>query len=157
MAKYTLNINQKEFTVDADPQTPLLWVIRDEVGLTGTKYGCGIAQCGACTVHVNGNPVRSCSLPVSASNGLNITTIEGISEDQSHPVQKAWIDAQVPQCGYCQSGQVMSAVALLDKNASPTDDEIDTAMSGNICRCGTYTRIRKAIHNASKEISNGSK
>ena len=157
MAKYTLNINQKEFTVDADPQTPLLWVIRDEVGLTGTKYGCGIAQCGACTVHVNGNPVRSCSLPIAASKGLNITTIEGISEDQSHPVQKAWIDAQVPQCGYCQSGQVMSAVALLNTNASPTDDEIDTAMSGNICRCGTYTRIRKAIHNASKEISNGSK
>lgn len=156
MAKYTLNINQKEFTVDADPQTPLLWVIRDEVGLTGTKYGCGIAQCGACTVHLNGNPVRSCSLPVAATSGQQITTIEGISEDQSHPVQKAWIEAQVPQCGYCQSGQVMSAVALLDKNPKPSDDDIDAAMSGNICRCGTYTRIRKAIHNASKEISNGS-
>lgn len=156
MAKYTLNINQQEFTVDTDPQTPLLWVIRDEVGLTGTKYGCGIAQCGACTVHLNGNPVRSCSLPVSATSGQQITTIEGISEDQSHPVQKAWIEAQVPQCGYCQSGQVMSAVALLDKNPKPSDDDIDTAMSGNICRCGTYTRIRKAIHNASNEISNGS-
>ncbi len=156
MAKYTLNINQKEFTVDADPQTPLLWVIRDEVGLTGTKYGCGIAQCGACTVHLNGNPVRSCSLPVSATSGQQITTIEGISEDQSHPVQKAWIEAQVPQCGYCQSGQVMSAVALLNKNPKPSDDDIDAAMSGNICRCGTYTRIRKAIHNASNEISNGS-
>ena len=156
MAKYTLNINEQQFTVDADPQTPLLWVIRDEVGLTGTKYGCGIAQCGACTVHLNGNPVRSCSLPVSASSGQKITTIEGISEDQSHPVQKAWIEAQVPQCGYCQSGQVMSAVALLDKNPKPSDDDIDSAMSGNICRCGTYTRIRKAIHNASNEISNGS-
>lgn len=156
MAKYTLNINEQQFTVDADPQTPLLWVIRDEVGLTGTKYGCGIAQCGACTVHLNGNPVRSCSLPVSATSGQKITTIEGISEDQSHPVQKAWIEAQVPQCGYCQSGQVMSAVALLDKNPKPSDDDIDTAMSGNICRCGTYTRIRKAIHNASNEISNGS-
>jgi isoquinoline 1-oxidoreductase alpha subunit len=156
MAKYTLNINEQQFTVDADPQTPLLWVIRDEVGLTGTKYGCGIAQCGACTVHLNGNPVRSCSLPVSATSGQQITTIEGISEDQSHPVQKAWIEAQVPQCGYCQSGQVRSAVALLDKNPTPSDDEIDSAMSGNICRCGTYTRIRKAIHNASNEISNGS-
>ncbi|GAB5524142.1 MAG: (2Fe-2S)-binding protein [Roseivirga sp.] len=156
MAKYTLNINRQEFTVDADPQTPLLWVIRDEVGLTGTKYGCGIAQCGACTVHVNGNPVRSCSLPVSATSGQQITTIEGISEDESHPVQKAWIEAQVPQCGYCQSGQVMSAVALLDKKPKPSDDDIDAAMSGNICRCGTYTRIRKAIHKASNEISNGS-
>lgn len=156
MAKYTLNINQQKFTVDADPQTPLLWVIRDEVGLTGTKYGCGIAQCGACTVHLNGTPVRSCSLPVSAISGQQVTTIEGVSEDQSHPVQKAWVEAQVPQCGYCQSGQIMSAIALLDKNPKPTDDDIDTAMSGNICRCGTYTRIRKAIHNASNEISNGS-
>lgn len=157
MAKYTLTINQQQFTVDADPQTPLLWVIRDEIGLTGTKYGCGIAQCGACTVHINGSPVRSCSLPVSASSGQKITTIEGISENQSHPVQKAWVDAQVPQCGYCQSGQVMSAVALLNKKPKPTDDDIDTAMSGNICRCGTYTRIRKAIHNASKEMTHGSK
>ncbi len=156
MAKYTLKINQQEFTVDADPQTPLLWVIRDEVGLTGTKYGCGIAQCGACTVHLNGTPVRSCSLPVSAISGQQVTTIEGVSENQSHPVQKAWVEAQVPQCGYCQSGQIMSAIALLDKNPKPTDDDIDTAMSGNICRCGTYTRIRKAIHNASNEISNGS-
>lgn len=157
MAKLTLKINQQTHEVDVDPQTPLLWVIRDEVGLTGTKYGCGIAQCGACTVHLNGNPVRSCSIPVSAASTQNITTIEGISEGHDHPVQKAWIDAQVPQCGYCQSGQIMSAVALLDRKPKPTDADIDQAMSGNICRCGTYTRIRKAIHNASKEISNGSK
>ena len=156
MATYKLNINQKTYEVEADPQTPLLWVIRDEAGLTGTKYGCGIAQCGACTVHLNGNPIRSCSIPVAAASSQQITTIEGLSEDQSHPVQKAWIDAQVPQCGYCQSGQIMSAVALLNRKPKPSDEDIDTAMAGNICRCGTYTRIRKAIHNASNEISNGS-
>ena len=156
MAKYKLNINQKTYEVEADPQTPLLWVIRDEVGLTGTKYGCGIAQCGACTVHLNDNPIRSCSLPIAAASTQKITTIEGLSDDQSHPVQKAWIDAQVPQCGYCQSGQIMSAVALLNRKPKPSDEDIDTAMAGNICRCGTYTRIRKAIHNASNEISNGS-
>ena len=156
MAKFTLSINQRDYEVDADPQTPLLWVIRDEVGLTGTKYGCGIAQCGACTIHLNGNPIRSCSIPVAAASGQKLTTIEGLSESADHPVQKAWIEAQVPQCGYCQSGQIMSAVALLNRNPKPTDEDIDNAMSGNICRCGTYTRIRKAIHHASKEISNGS-
>lgn len=157
MASYKLTINSKAYTIEAEPQTPLLWAIRDEVGLTGTKYGCGIAQCGACTVHLNGNPVRSCSLPVSATVGQNITTIEGLSTDNSHPVQKAWLEVQAPQCGYCQSGQIMSASALLDKNPSPSDEDIDQAMSGNICRCGTYHRIRKAIHVASNEITNGSK
>lgn len=157
MATYQLKINNKTYDVEADPQTPLLWVIRDEVGLTGTKFGCGIAQCGACTVHLNGNPVRSCSLPVSAVTNQSITTIEGLSDDNSHPVQKAWLEIQAPQCGYCQSGQIMSASALLQRNPTPTDADIDTAMSGNICRCGTYTRIRKAIHLASNEISNGSK
>ena len=156
MAKFTLSINQQDYEVDADPQTPLLWVIRDEVGLTGTKYGCGIAQCGACTIHLNGNPIRSCSIPVSVASGQQLTTIEGLSEKGDHPVQKAWVEAQVPQCGYSQSGQIMSAVALLNRTPKPTDNDIDNAMSGNICRCGTYTRIRKAIHNASKEISNGS-
>uniref|UniRef100_UPI0040487311 (2Fe-2S)-binding protein n=1 Tax=Roseivirga sp. TaxID=1964215 RepID=UPI0040487311 len=156
MAKYKLKINQQQYTVEADPQTPLLWVIRDEVGLTGTKFGCGIAQCGACTVHLNGTPVRSCSLPVSATVDQNITTIEGLSDDNSHPVQKAWLEAQAPQCGYCQSGQIMSATALLNSNPKPSDDDIDAAMSGNICRCGTYPRIRKAIHLASKEMTNGS-
>lgn len=157
MASYTLTINSQEYTIEAEPQTPLLWAIRDEVGLTGTKYGCGIAQCGACTVHLNGNPVRSCSLPISATVGQKITTIEGLSTDNSHPVQKAWLEVQAPQCGYCQSGQIMSASALLENNPTPSDDDIDQAMSGNICRCGTYHRIRKAIHVASKEISNGSK
>ncbi|MFT6970773.1 MAG: isoquinoline 1-oxidoreductase alpha subunit [Roseivirga sp.] len=157
MAKYTLKINQQQYTVEAEPQTPLLWVIRDEVGLTGTKFGCGIAQCGACTVHLNGTPVRSCVLPVSATVDQNITTIEGLSDDNSHPVQKAWLEVQAPQCGYCQSGQIMSATALLNSNPKPSDDDIDAAMSGNICRCGTYPRIRKAIHLASKEMTNGSK
>ncbi|MFT6216539.1 MAG: isoquinoline 1-oxidoreductase alpha subunit [Roseivirga sp.] len=157
MAKYTLKINQQQYTVEAEPQTPLLWVIRDEVGLTGTKFGCGIAQCGACTVHLNGTPVRSCVLPVSATVDQNITTIEGLSDDNSHPVQKAWLEVQAPQCGYCQSGQIMSATALLNSNPKPSDHDIDAAMSGNICRCGTYPRIRKAIHLASKEMTNGSK
>lgn len=157
MAKYNLKINNKSYAVDADPQTPLLWVIRDEVGLTGTKYGCGIAQCGACTVHLNGNAVRSCSLPVSAIADQNITTIEGLSSDNSHPVQKAWLEVQAPQCGYCQSGQIMSASALLSNTPKPTDEQIDQAMAGNICRCGTYHRIRKAIHVASNEMNNGSK
>jgi isoquinoline 1-oxidoreductase alpha subunit len=132
---------------------PLLWAIRDVVGLTGTKFGCGIAQCGACTVHLDGNPTRSCSVPVLAAAGQTITTIEGISRDGSHPVQKAWVEHQVPQCGYCQSGQIMSAVALLKQNPKPTDADIDAAMQGNICRCGTYVRIRQAIHSASATIS----
>ncbi|GAB3954324.1 (2Fe-2S)-binding protein [Spirosoma harenae] len=148
MPLFQLSINGQKYTVNADAQMPLLWVIRDLVGLTGTKYGCGMAQCGACTVHLKGAPIRSCSFPVSAVLNQPITTIEGISKDNSHPVQKAWIDEQVPQCGYCQSGQIMSAVALLRDNPHPTDEAIDAAMQGNICRCGTYPRIRKAIKRA---------
>jgi isoquinoline 1-oxidoreductase subunit alpha len=150
MATINLKINSKKYTIEADPKMPLLWAIRDLVGLTGTKYGCGIAQCGACTVHLAGAPVRSCSIPVSTAAGKDITTIEGLSEDNSHPVQQAWITEQVPQCGYCQSGQIMAATALLKKNPSPTDKDIDTAMQGHICRCGTYPRIRKAIKTASQ-------
>jgi isoquinoline 1-oxidoreductase alpha subunit len=148
MPSYNLSINGKTYTVDADARMPLLLVIRDLVGLTGTKYGCGISQCGACTVHLNNNPVRSCSLPVSAAANQAITTIEGLSPDNSHPVQKAWITEQVPQCGYCQSGQIMAAAALLRKNPAPDDNDIDKAMQGHICRCGTYVRIRKAIKTA---------
>jgi isoquinoline 1-oxidoreductase subunit alpha len=149
MANLTLLINNKKHTVDVDPKMPLLWAIRNFVGLTGTKYGCGIAQCGACTVHLDGTPIRSCSVPVSAVNGKNITTIEGLSSDNSHPVQQAWILEQVPQCGYCQSGQIMAATALLKKNPTPTDKDIDYAMQGHICRCGTYPRVRSAIKKAS--------
>lgn len=149
MAAITLNVNSKKYTIEADPAMPLLWAIRDLVGLTGTKYGCGIAQCGACTVHMGGVAIRSCSVPVSAAADKEILTIEGLSADTSHAVQKAWIQEQVPQCGYCQSGQIMSAVALLNKNSSPSDEEIAAAMEGNICRCGTYTRIKKAIKTAS--------
>jgi len=148
MASITLTINNKNYTVDADPKMPLLWAIRDLVGLTGTKYGCGIAQCGACTVHLEGTPVRSCSIPVSTAANKKITTIEGLSADNSHPVQQAWIQEQVPQCGYCQSGQIMAATALLKRVPNPTDQDIDTAMQGLICRCGTYPRIRKAIKTA---------
>lgn len=148
MPSYQLSVNGKQYTVEADAQMPLLWVIRDLIGLTGTKYGCGIAQCGACTVHVSGAPVRSCSFPVSAVADQPVTTIEGISNDNSHPVQQAWITEQVPQCGYCQSGQIMSAIALLKDKPKPTDDDINAAMNGNICRCGTYPRIRKAIKTA---------
>ncbi len=150
MAALTLKINNKTYTIDADPKMPLLWAIRDLVGLTGTKYGCGIAQCGACTVHLEGNPVRSCSIPASAAANKNITTIEGLSNDNSHPVQQAWILEQVPQCGYCQSGQIMAATALLKKTPNPIDKDIDAAMQGHICRCGTYPRIRKAIKTASQ-------
>ena len=139
-------LNGKAVTVTAEDDTPLLWVIRDELGLTGTKYGCGIAQCGACTVHVNGQPARSCSTPVSAMAGMKITTIEGLGG--FHPVQQAWVKADVPQCGYCQSGQIMSAAALLADNKAPSDADIDAAMAGNICRCGTYQRIRAAIKDA---------
>lgn len=150
MASYTLKLNNKDYRIEADPGMPVLWAIRDLAGLTGTKYGCGIAQCGACTVHLDGAPVRSCSLPVAAVANKNITTIEGLSSDNSHPVQQAWIAEQVPQCGYCQSGQIMAATALLKRNPNPTDQDIDTAMQGHICRCGTYPRIRKAIKTASR-------
>ncbi|CCH51216.1 isoquinoline 1-oxidoreductase, alpha subunit [Fibrisoma limi BUZ 3] len=150
MAVISLTINGKKRTINADPQMPLLWAVRDVVGLKGTKFGCGMAQCGACTVHLNGKPIRSCITPVSTVANKKITTIEGVgSEARLHPVQQAWIEEQVPQCGYCQSGQIMSAVALLNTNPDPTDAEIDQAMSGNICRCGTYNRVRKAIHRAS--------
>jgi isoquinoline 1-oxidoreductase alpha subunit len=150
MASYNLNINGKTYKVEADPKMPLLWVIRELANLPGTKYGCGIAQCGACTVHLNGNPVRSCSIPVSSAAKQAITTIEGLSADNSHPVQKAWIAEQVPQCGYCQSGQIMAAAALLKRNPNPTDADIDASMNGHICRCGTYVRIRKAIKSAAE-------
>lgn len=146
--KTTLNVNGQSRTVDVSPDTPLLWVLRDELGLTGTKYGCGEALCGACTVLLNGAPVRSCVMPVSAVAGSRITTIEGLSEDGSHPVQKAWVAEDVPQCGYCQSGQIIVAAALLEQNANPTDEDIDAALSGVLCRCGTYQRIRRAIHRA---------
>lgn len=151
MAEVTLRINGRTEQVDAEPQTPLLWVIRDFLDLTGTKYGCGIGQCGACTVHLDGQPIRSCSTPVSAVGEREITTIEGLSPAGEHPVQKAWIAEDVPQCGYCQSGQVMAAAALLRNNTRPSDDDIDRAMAGNICRCGTYDRIRRAIHRAAQE------
>ncbi|MEA5259367.1 (2Fe-2S)-binding protein [Arcicella aquatica] len=156
MAKYNLLINGKKYNVDADADTPLLWVIRDYVGLKGTKFGCGMALCGACTVHLDGQPIRSCSTPISTVKATNkITTIEGISANTDSAVQKAWIEEQVPQCGYCQSGQIMSAVALLKEKSNPTDSEIDDAMSGNICRCGTYPRIRKAIHRAAELMHEG--
>jgi isoquinoline 1-oxidoreductase alpha subunit len=146
-----VNVNGRSHRVDVEPQTPLLWVLRDALGMTGTKYGCGISQCGACTVHVNGEPVRSCSLPVSAAAGKRITTIEGLSPDSSHPLQKAWVAEQVPQCGYCQSGQIMQAAALLAKNPTPSRGEIVKYMNGNICRCGTYNRIIAAIQRAARE------
>jgi isoquinoline 1-oxidoreductase alpha subunit len=152
MPSFKLNVNNKDYTVDVDAQMPLLWVIRDFVGLTGTKFGCGISQCGACTVHIDGSPVRSCMTPVSQASGKKITTIEGAEGNISEAVQKAWIELQVPQCGYCQSGQVMSAVALLKNNKKPTDADIDSAMQGNLCRCGTYMRIRQAIHRAAELI-----
>ena len=140
------SINGKSTSVDVPADTPLLWVIRDTLGLTGTKFGCGMAQCGACTVHLEGEAVRSCSVPVSVAAGKKVTTIEGLSADGSHPLQKAWVEAEAPQCGYCQSGQIMQAAALLAKTPKPSDADIDTAMAGNICRCGTYNRIRAAIH-----------
>jgi isoquinoline 1-oxidoreductase alpha subunit len=153
MASISFDINGRSETVDVDPEMPLLWVIRDVLGYTGTKFGCGMAQCGACTVHLDGAPIRSCQTPVSGVAGSKVTTIEGLSADRSHPVQKAWIQHQVPQCGYCQSGQIMTAVALLEQNPSPGDEEITSAMSGILCRCGTYQRIREAIKTASKELS----
>lgn len=157
MKKYTITVNEKELQVEAEPDTPMLWVIRDYIGLKGTKYGCGMALCGACTIHVDGQPVRSCQTPVSSIKRKNkITTIEGISANIDHVVQKAWIEEQVPQCGYCQSGQIMSAAALLKAFPNPTDDQIDSYMSGNLCRCGTYNRIRKAIHRAAADLNSGS-
>ena len=150
----TLNVNGRSIEVDVDPQTPLLWVLRDTVGLTGTKYGCGMALCGACTVHIDGEPARSCQVALADVGTRRITTIEGLSADRSHAVQKAWMEIDVPQCGYCQSGQIMSAAALLAKTPKPTDADIDAAMAGNICRCGTYQRIRAAIHRAA-ELAKG--
>ena len=148
----SFNLNGSTVSVQAEPDTPLLWVIRDEVGLTGTKFGCGAALCGACTVHLNGTPIRSCQTPVSAVAGKKVATVESLSADSSHPLQKAWIKHQVPQCGYCQSGQLMSAAALLAKNKNPNDSEIDAAMAGNLCRCGTYNRLRAAIKDAAAEM-----
>ncbi len=149
MATYKLKINGQRKEVEVDGDTPLLWVLRDHLSLVGTKFGCGIAQCGACTVHVDGVATRSCSLPVSSIEDKSVVTIEGLSENGDHPVQKAWIEHDVPQCGYCQAGQIMNAAALLDKNPNPNDQEIDSAMNGNICRCGTYIRIKAAIKTAS--------
>lgn len=154
MAIFNLKINGKESQVDVDPSTPMLWVLRDHLNLVGTKYGCGIAQCGACTVHLDGTATRSCMLTVSMVGNSEVTTIEGLSETGDHPVQQAWMEVDVPQCGYCQAGQVMTAAALLDKNSNPSDEEIEMAMNGNICRCGTYTRIKKAVKvaAASKQV-----
>ncbi len=152
-----LKVNGRDVEVDAAPETPLLWVLRDHLNLTGTKFGCGMALCGACTVHVDGAPVRSCVTPLAAAAGKSVTTIEGLSADRSHPVQRAWIEIDVPQCGYCQSGQIMSAAALLERTPQPTDADIDAAMAGNLCRCGTYPRIRRAIHRAADLKSGGSK
>ena len=151
----SLKVNGKKYEVEVSPDTPLLWVIRENLGLTGTKYGCGMAQCGACTVHINGEAVRSCVTPVTRAAGQEVTTIEGLSPDLSHPLQRAWIAEDVPQCGYCQSGQIMAAAVLLREKPRPTDEDIDRAMTGNLCRCGTYPRIRKAIHRAARMIAKG--
>lgn len=151
MANTTFTVNGQEKTVEVKPGTPLLWVLREHLGLTGTKYSCGKAVCGACTVHLDGNPIRACITPVSLAKGRNVTTIEGLSDDGSHPLQQAWIEAQVPQCGYCQSGQIMQAAALLDRNQNPSREEIISYMNGNLCRCGTYMRIIKAIEIVAKE------
>ncbi len=148
--QFTFRINGKSETVDVDPETPLLWVLRENIGLTGTKYGCGIARCGACTIHVDGLAMKACQLPASAALGKEITTIEGLSATSSHPVQQAWVEVGVPQCGYCQSGQIMSAAALLAKRKNPTDPEIEAAMADNLCRCGTYQRIMAAIRRATQ-------
>ena len=150
-----LNVNGRELDTDAAADTPILWVLRDHLGMTGTKFGCGMALCGACTVHLDGAPIRSCVTPLAAAEGRRITTVEGLSPDRSHALQRAWLELDVPQCGYCQSGQLMSAAALLASNPAPTDADIDTAMSGNICRCGTYPRIRKAIHRAAALARDG--
>jgi isoquinoline 1-oxidoreductase alpha subunit len=152
MARITLKVNSNEYDIDVEPSTPLLWVLREYLGLTGTKYGCGIAMCGSCTIHMDGAAVRSCILPVTAAEGREITTIEGLSEDRSHPLQQAWIEEQVPQCGYCQSGQIMQAAALLYRYPDPTDEQIKTEMNGVLCRCGTYMRIRRAIKSAANQM-----
>lgn len=152
MAIFNLNINGTSKQVDVDPSTPVLWVLRDHLDLVGTKFGCGIAQCGACTVHLDGTAVRSCSLPVSSVGDSEITTIEGLSEKADHPVQKAWMEHDVPQCGYCQAGQIMTAAALLQQNPNPSDEEIENAMNGNICRCGTYLRIKAAVKTAAQNL-----
>jgi len=157
MASLKSTLNGKTQTVDAAPDMPLLWVLRDTLGLTGTKFGCGMALCGACTVHINGNAVRSCVTMMSAVAGKHVTTIEGLSDDASHPVQQAWLEADVPQCGYCQSGQIMAAASLLAKKARPSDADIDEVMRGNICRCGTYPSIRAAIHRAAEIKAQGGK
>jgi len=154
MASVRFTLNGKQQTVDAEPSMPLLWVLRDILGLTGTKFGCGMALCGACTVHINGSATRSCVTPISGVAGKRVTTIEGLSPDRSHPVQKAWVETDAPQCGYCQSGQIMAAAAMLAKNPNPTDRDIDEVMQGNICRCGSYQEIRRAIHRAA-EMKNG--
>lgn len=154
---YNLKVNKKDYNIDASPDMPLLWVLRDLIGLTGTKYGCGIAQCGACTVHLNGEAVRSCVTLMSRAAGKEVTTIEGLSATSTHPLQVAWLQEDTPQCGYCQSGQIMSAAVLLRENPNPTDQDIDHAMSGNICRCGTYPRIKKAIHLAAQLQKKGGK
>src|SRR5215471_10216146 len=151
MGRVNLLVNGKTYEIDVAPETPLLWVLRDTLGLTGTKFGCGMGLCGACTVHLDGNAVRSCQTPVGSVGAKKITTIEGLSSDRSHPVQRAWIAEQVPQCGYCQSGQIMSAAALLAKTPKPTDQQIDEAMMGNLCRCGMYGRIRRAIYRAAEQ------
>ena len=152
MAQYKVQINGRNYEADVDADTPLLWVLRDNFGLVGTKFGCGIAQCGACTVHLNGNAVRSCTLPISAVGNSKVTTIEGLSENGDHPVQQAWVEVDVPQCGYCQAGQIMTACALLSKNPNPSVEQIETAMNGNLCRCGTYHRIREAVVLASTKM-----
>ena len=152
MAQYTLYVNGETKTVEVDPSTPMLWVLRDHLDLVGTKFGCGIAQCGACTIHLNGTAVRSCQLPVSAVGNGEVITIEGLSENGDHPVQLAWIKQDVPQCGYCQAGQIMTATALLKQNPSPTDEEIESAMAGNLCRCGTYVRIKKPVKDAAANL-----
>ncbi|WKN40683.1 (2Fe-2S)-binding protein [Tunicatimonas pelagia] len=153
MAAFTINVNGEQRQVDVDPDTPVLWVLRDNLNLVGTKFGCGIAQCGACTVHLNGTAVRSCSVPVSSVGDSTITTVEGLSEDASHAVQQAWLEHDVAQCGYCQAGQMMNAASLLSKTPNPSDKEIDDAMNGNICRCGTYVRIKAAIRTASEKLN----
>ena len=154
MSKLNLRVNGQKYELDLDPSTPVLWVLRDHLNLIGTKYGCGVGACGACTIHLNGRAIKSCQIPVSAANNQEITTIEGLSELSEHPVQKAWLDLDVAQCGYCQTGQIMAAAALLKSKPDPTDEEIEAAMTGNICRCGTYLRIKQAIKTAAKSNKN---